>query len=81
MEAVYHVCSTALRRDYNRARSRVNSVLNAVHSVLTVLIACLAFAFAAAAVESARWMLVSIERLLAVKLTAAAQLVAADASN
>lgn len=78
MEAVYHAYNIDLRRDCSQAYSTANSVLNAVHSVLTALIVYSMLASAAAVVGLVRSMLVSIG-LLVVKL--AAELAGADASN
>lgn len=79
MEAVYHAYNIDLRRDCSRAYSTANSVLSAVHSVLTALIVYLMLASAVAAVGGlVHSMLVSIG-LLVVKLTA--ELTGADASN
>lgn len=78
MEAVYRAYNIDLRRDCSQAYSTVNSVLSAVHSVLTALIVYLLLASAVAAVEWVHSMLLSIG-LLVVKL--AAVLAGAGASN
>lgn len=79
MEAVYRAYNIGLRRDCSRAYSTANSVLNAVHSVLTALIVCWMPASAVAAVEWVRSMWVVSIGLLVVKL--AVELAAADASS
>lgn len=52
--------SIDLPRDYSRVYNTVNNVLNAVHSIMTALIECWAFALVVAEVELVRLMLVLI---------------------